>query len=388
MMGDDLNAVTRGVNQMSIVFRIFIATILLLTISEDFAAQDAWAQTLQINPVLPPQGFGVQDTGQVISTTYPGGYYPFDIATSLQANWFVAAWSNAPGESYLSPFFSLQTLTMNNQTVSDELWISTSSQTASQSMAIMIDYNVASGLTSQTIFQVGIPDASYCATPDGDPLEHDFFVAANSKSVDPNYPSAYERDGQTPPPNPSLDQLTALTINGSVALLAALSAASPGQCPLNQSAMIYALVFSNTVNHQTLFYQLDFNWFCYAGTDPDVNTWCETAIPQMNYFMTGQGGIWGIDDPISNYVNRTTKQQYALLQGTSVMDVDIDFLPRIAQLIQTNQNGIDADLSHWQWGSFYFGQHTWGSAALVSSWTSANFSPSLSIRPSGSAAPR
>jgi hypothetical protein len=141
--------------------------------------------------------------------------------------------------------------------------------------------------------------------------------------------------------------------------------------------MIYALVFNNTVNHQTLFYQLDFSWFCYAGTDPAINSWCQATVPQSDYFMTGQGGIWGIDDPISNYVNRATSQPYSLLQSPSVMDIDINFLPRIAQLIQTNQYGMDAELSHWQWGAFYYGQHTWGSAALVSSWTSANFSPSL-----------
>jgi hypothetical protein len=323
----------------------------------------------------------VQDTGRSTSTTYPEGYYHFDIVTSPQANWGVVAWGNAPGESYLSPFFKIESLD-SNQMVSDDIWISSSSQTAAQSMAIMIDQNLASSVASQTIFQVGIPDPTYCASSNGSPLEYDLFVAANSRSMDPDYPSAYASDGQSPPPNPSLDQLSAITINGSVELLAAMPAATPAQCPLNQSAMIYALVFSNTVDHQTLFYQLDFNWFCYAGTNSALNAWCAAAIPQLNYFMTGQDGIWGIDDPISNQVNRTTNQPYALLQSPSVMDVDINVLPRIAQLIQTNQNGLDTDLSHWRWGAFYYGQHTWGSAALVSSWTSANFGPSI-VYPAG-----
>jgi hypothetical protein len=101
----------------------------------------------------------------------------------------------------------------------------------------------------------------------------------------------------------------------------------------------------------------------------------------MNYFMTGQDNIWGIDDPINNYVNTATNQRYALLQHPALLDIDINFLPRVAQLIRSGQYGIDPDLSHWQWGSFYYGQHTWGSATLVSNWTSANFSPEIVYSP-------
>jgi hypothetical protein len=248
-------------------------------------------------------------------------------------------------------------------------------------MAISINHDLETGVTTQTIFQTGIPNADDCTTSSGDPLEYDFFIAANSRTLDPNYPSAYLSDRPDPPPNPSLDQVSAITINGWIQLVSATSTSAPGLCAVNQSALIYALVFNNTVNHQTLFYQLDLNWFCYSGTDPDVNIWCRVAVPQMNYFMTGQDNIWGIDDPINNYVNTATNQRYALLQHPALLDIDINFLPRVAQLIRSGQYGIDPDLSHWQWGSFYYGQHTWGSAVLISKWMSANFSPAIVYSP-------
>jgi hypothetical protein len=101
----------------------------------------------------------------------------------------------------------------------------------------------------------------------------------------------------------------------------------------------------------------------------------------MNYFMIGQGDVWGIDDPINNYINHSTNRLYSLLQNESLQEIDINFLPRIAQLIHTAQHGMDHDLSNWQWGSFYYGQHTWGNAALVSKWMSPNFSPEVVYSP-------
>jgi len=322
----------------------------------------------------------VLDTGKVTSSAYPYGYYRFDIATSPQANWGIVAWSNPAGESYLSAFIHRESFD-DNRSVSNEIWTSSSSRTAVQSMAITIDQNRKSGVTSQTISQNGIPNADHCVTAGGDPLENDFFVAANSKTVDPNYPSAYLSDKPDPPPNPSLDRVSAITINGWVQVLSATATASSVPCAVNQSAMIYALVFNNKVKHQTLFYQLDLNWFCYARTHADHKNWCQETVPRMNYFMTGQGDVWGIDDPINNYINHSTNRLYSLLQNESLQEIDINFLPRIAQLIHTAQHGMDHDLSHWQWGSFYYGQHTWGNAALVSKWMSPNFSPEVVYSP-------
>jgi hypothetical protein len=341
---------------------------------------DPHETSIKLHPIRAPNGFGIQDTGVKINVDYPGGYYPYDIATSPEANWGVIAWTNPSGEAYLNAPIDLPTFDAR-QKLESRTWISTSSPAASQSMALMWTENFEKGTTSQTLFQVGINNTGGCADSQGNPLEHDFFVAPNSKALNPYYPSAYINDAPNPPTNPFLNQITALTINGSVELLAQMPTTSPGQCAVNQSGLIYALIFNNPVRHQTLFYQLDLSYFCYAGTDLAINEWCETASLQTNYFFTGENGVWGIDDPITKYIDPATHLPYSLLQNAHTDNLSINFLPRIAYLIEHGQDGLDTDISHWQFGSIYFGQHTWGSSALVSVWTSANFTPTIVYTP-------
>jgi hypothetical protein len=331
-------------------------------------------------PILAPHGFGVQDTGLKTTGDYPRGYYPYDIATSPDANWGVIAWTNPAGEAYLNAPIDLPTFD-DQQKLQSRTWISTSSPAANQSMALIWTENVARDTTSQTLFQDGINDTGGCTDSQGNPLEYDFFVAPNSKGLDPYYPSAYLSDAPNPPNKPFLNEATALTINGSVQLLAEMPTTSPGQCAVNQSGLLYAQILNNPVRHQTLYYQLELSVFCYAGTDPAYNEWCKTTPLQMNYFFTGANNVWGIDDPITNYVNPATHSPYSLLEDGGTVNLAINFLPRIAHLIQHGEHGLDTDLLHWQLGAIYFGQHTWGSSALVSVWSSANFAPTIVYTP-------
>jgi hypothetical protein len=103
---------------------IFILGLVLSTgcrVGDDARAQAIGAPqgSVVLRPVLPPQGYGVQDTGRVTSAAYPGGYYPFDIATSPQANWDIVAWSNPAGASYLLPFVSSESF--DHQTVANQV---------------------------------------------------------------------------------------------------------------------------------------------------------------------------------------------------------------------------------------------------------------------------
>ena len=91
--------------------------------------------------------------------------------------------------------------------------------------------------------------------------------------------------------------------------------------------------------------------------------------------------MWGIDDPLTSYVDPATNEPFTLLQKAGTLTLNLNLLPRIAHLIQTGQYGLDTNLADWQWGSFYYGQHVWGSSRLVSRWSSVNFSPSIVYSP-------
>jgi hypothetical protein len=336
--------------------------------------------SITLHPILAPHGFGVQDTGAKTNSDHPRGYYPYDIATSPDANWGVIAWTNPVDQAYLNAPIYLPDFDAQRK-LRSRTWISSSSPVANQKMALVWTENLTSGTTAQILYQSGINDIGGCTDSQGNPLEYDFFVAPNSKGLDPYHPSAYLNDEPNPPTNPFLNQITALTIEGSVELLAQMPTTSPGQCAVNQSGLLYALIFNNPVHHQTLYYQLDLNGFCYAGPDPAYNEWCKTTPHQMSYFFTGANNEWGIDDPITNYLNSATHSPYSLLGEGGTDDLALDFLPRIAYLIQHGEHGLDTDLSHWQVGAIYFGQHTWGSSALVSKWSSANFAPTIVYTP-------
>jgi hypothetical protein len=329
-------------------------------------------QTAVLQPIVRPQGFAVMDTARTVNQAYPGGYYPFNTTTSSNANWAFVAWSNPENIPYLNPFISFPTFGENQQ-LTGQTWLASSSQTASQNMAVIINQNFTAGTTSEIFLQDGLTNLSGCSDGQGNPIEYDFFAFPNSPNFNPYYPSAYLQSAANPP----LNKVTGLNVKGSVGLLAQLSTSVPSRCPATQSSMIYSLIFNNTVTGQILFYQLDLNFFCYFGSDLDRNKWCSTVIPQMNYFFTGQGNVWGIDDPITNYVDPKTNAPYPLLQNTGTLNIDVNFMPRIAYLIQNAQYGMDNNLSHWQLGGIYYGQHTWGDAALVSNWSSANFAPTI-----------
>jgi hypothetical protein len=338
------------------------------------------AGSVTTTPVAAPQGFAIQDTGDVVTKTHPGGYYPYDSATSPDANWNIVAWGNPPGEAYLAPFIDLPTYGAGGK-ITAQTWEAAYSATASQNLALIISQNLQSGVNSQTLLQNGIESVKGCTTAAGTPQEYDFFVSGSDKKTNPYYPSAYLSDQPDPPQNPPLSQVTALDIDGSVTLVAQGPTVVPGQCPVNQSSLLYSLIFNNLSKHETLFYQLELNSFCYAGTEASRNAWCKAYVPSMNYFFTGQNGVWGIDDPLTSYVNPATKKPFALFQTAGTLTLAINLLPRIAHLIESGADGMDTNLADWQLGSFYYGQHTWGSSALVSTWSSANFSPSIVYTP-------
>ncbi len=351
-------------------------TLQALAGQSDVAAEDS----VTLNPVAAPQGFAVQDTGHVVTKANPGGYYPYDSATSPNANWSIVAWTNPAGEAYLAPFIDLPSYGAKGE-ITGQTWEAANSPTASQNVALIIGQNLQTGINSQTLLQNGIEGVKGCTTAGGTPQEYDFFVSGSSTKTNPYYPSAYLADQPKPPLNPALSQVSAINVKGSVTLVAQGPTVSPGQCPVNQSSLLYALIFNNLSKHQTLFYQLELNSFCYAGTDASRNAWCKSYVPSANYFNTGQSNVWGIDDPLTSYVNPATNQPFTLLQKAGTLTLNLNLLPRIAHLIQTGQYGMDTNLADWQWGSFYYGQHTWGSSGLVSTWSSVNFGPSIVYSP-------
>lgn len=319
-----------------------------------------------VNPIAVPQGWGVQDIGLNGS-----GYYPFDIATSAAANWGIVAYANAPNESYLMPF-----TTTTSGTVTE--YSTVSSTTAAQGMALTFSKDSSTGNGIQTLTQSGVTTGALCSNN----TEIDLFLFPNGNAPpnqDPAYPTAYLASA----PKPTLDLLSGIMVSGSVTLQSQSSstgsAAAP--CEINQGAMIYSLTLNNATTSQTLFYQIAFNYFCYPGNNATFNAYCSATIPSMNYFFTGSGGVWGIDDPINNYTNTATGVAYTLISTNVPVSVAINILPRLAYLIENGQYGLDTTLSHWSIGSFYYGQHTWGSASLASTWSSTNFGPSILIQP-------
>jgi hypothetical protein len=336
--------------------------------------------SVTLNPVAAPQGFAILDTGHVVTKAIPGGYYPYDSATSPNANWNIVAWTNPAGEAYLAPFIDLPSYGANGA-ITAQTWEAVNTPTATQNLALIISQNLQTGISSQTLMQNGIEGVKGCTTAGGTPQEYDFFVGGNATKTNPYYPSAYLADQPNPPLNPALSHVTGIDVKGAVTLIAQGPTAVPGQCPVNQSSLLYAVIFNNLSKHQTLFYQLDLNSLCYAGTDASRNAWCKSYVPAANYFSIGQNNVWGIDDPLTSYVNPATNQPFPLLQTPGTLTLNLNLLPRIAHLIQTGQYGMDTNLADWQWGSFYYGQHSWGSSALVSTWSSVNFGPSIVYSP-------
>jgi hypothetical protein len=326
------------------------------------------ASGILVAPVVVAKGFGILDTGKV------KGSYNFDQATSTAANWSIVAWSNPPGKSYFQPF----TKTTSGDT---QIWETLSSSAAKQSMALALEMTPTTGVAAETLLQKGFTSTSGCSTAQGNPLENDFFVSGNARSTNPHYPSAYLRDGAKPPANPPLSQVTAIDIQGTVQLLESEAVVATGPCLVDQSGMLYALIFQDTVKGQWLYYQLDLNAFCFPGTNAARNAWCRTYKPSMTYFATGTNSTWGIDDVITNYTSSKTKTAFSLLRSPGAIALDLNFLPRIASLITKGQYGLDKTLADWTWNGFYYGQHTWGSATLQSSWTSTNFSPTIQYTP-------
>ena len=254
-------------------------------IVQALAAQSAVAteDMVTLNPVVAPKGFAVQETGTVVTKANPGGYYPYDSATSPNANWIVVAWTNPAGEDYLAPLIDHPRYGANGE-ITAQTWEAANSQTASQDLALSISQNLQTGMNSQTLLQNGIKSLKGCTTAGGTPQEYDFFVSGSSTRTNPYYPSAYLADQPNPPLNPALSQVSAINVKGSVALVDQEPTVSPGQCPINQGSLLYSLIFNNLSKHQTLFYQLDLNFFCYSGTDASRSSWCKSYVPSENYF--------------------------------------------------------------------------------------------------------
>ncbi len=342
------------------MFRATFAALLLM-------AAPAWAQTT-VQLVTPPAGYGIQDKARNGS-----GYFPFDQATSSAANWNIVAWSNPANQSYMSPLLNIPTYNGGNLVA--QTWIANQNANSIQPMAVSLSLDLQHNTSSQMLIQNGSYNTSNDTTCS---QENDLFVFPNSTTYNTAYPNAYS----TTATNPTLDKVTAMTVNGQVSLLSASNTTTtPSPCSLNMGSMIYALSFSNTSSGATFYYQLGLNFFYFNGSNATYNSIFSSGVLNENYFFTGAGNEWGIDDPITSYTNPATGSAYTLFQNPGAYNLNLNVYPRIAYLITNGQYGLDTNLSHWKLSGIYYGHTQHGTAYIGSNWSSANFFPTITYNP-------
>jgi hypothetical protein len=183
--------------------------------------------------------------------------------------------------------------------------------------------------------------------------ELDLFIQPNTPN-DPalhynlNLPQNFLHHNTTPP----LSQIDQLHLRAQQRLV---NVATSYRCGYDSAVTLLAVVFINTVAEpvQVLYYQL---------------TTFDTRWPNQNidgWFYNGEifEGIlnYGYDDSITNGYNLRP-----LVRRSVWRNFNLNIRDRVAHLIETSQNSIDKDLSHWKAYSMYAGSSIFGKGHIES----------------------
>ncbi len=145
-------------------------------------------------------------------------------------------------------------------------------------------------------------------------------------------------------------------IDGAITLSIRQARILDESCPATQGDFVYAVVLSNIVRHQLLFYQLR---LALANEAKAVTGWFFRGAN----IQSGQGGQWGYGDNVTQY-----GQPWARAGVTQPYRFPL--LPHLAAIIQRGEDtGIDGDLSHWRLTGTYVGQAIWGHVRSDALWS-------------------
>lgn len=174
------------------------------------------------------------------------------------------------------------------------------------------------------------------------------FAQANSTASAnyPGYPSG-RRDV-----SPALADLEFL--HHTIAIQPIYQAVIHNDCALTQGGDISAIVFKNTVNNHTFFYQIKLTAINF--------------VPRAAWWQTGfEGPSWGYGDVLANY-----GETEAVLKERKYYALDV--LPKVSALLESGRAGIDSDLNNWVVSGVYHGSHVWGGVANTARWDSFSLS--------------
>ncbi len=309
-----------------------------------------------VSPFFNPTG------DAILAPTPVNGVFPVSSATGPQANWLVEQWGNP--DTLLAPFVKKP----NTGTAS--YWLSSNGRGQVQAE------KTASG---QFIMQLHQDGSTLNCGATGAPLEDDLFLAPNSKSINPTYPSATLTDSN-PSVNLTIGSMTALQVKGWVRISKTWTPAAASRCSANQSSLLWSVILKNTAvtPSQILYYQIGLTGlFCAPGTDPSIYRNCLAYKPVPQFYLAeallnSQGQIahyqYGLEEPI-------TVLNLSLQKPSSTPTIyNFNLLPRLTTIIKAGSPAVagvapmDTDPTHWRISSIYFGSHIWGDIGLESYW--------------------
>jgi len=171
------------------------------------------------------------------------------------------------------------------------------------------------------------------------------FAGTNKKNVYPAYPAA----GQ----NSTLTLGNMEYLRHTIAVRPKYERVVNDRCAITQGGDLTAVIFKNTVNNNTFFYQLRLRTV--ENTRHGINWW------------PWNGPSWGFGDTLSSY-----GETPAVLGKRKFFDLDL--LPRIKEIITTTNKGLDKNLDNWVVSGSYHGSHLWGSIITTAVWDSFSLS--------------
>jgi hypothetical protein len=138
-------------------------------------------------------------------------------------------------------------------------------------------------------------------------------------------------------------------------------------CSVTKTTFLTAIVLSNSLSRQTLFYQVR------LGVVDLTRASRLSALERPFWFAkgtdlrSGHSGYYGYDDTITSY-----GQEPVMLRTWSKYALDV--LPRLTELLREGADvGLDQNLADWTISGTYYGQIAWGHLRATSQWRSFSF---------------
>lgn len=181
-------------------------------------------------------------------------------------------------------------------------------------------------------------------------------------------PDNYAAAGPNPlAGGPVLSGMSALTFGFNVDLNYTQINQSCGSATVNptgdQTSLMAAVVFQDSVSGQTFFYQIILN-----SSKDDDSQFCSASGP-LWYFdpQTSSPDVFGVDDWLASAYSG----QACPPSGASTFTpYSLNILPRVTALINSDPSGkLDKNLADWTVSGVYYGSNIFGSALTTSLWT-------------------